>query len=588
MEENEFETLKRKKIRKLLLLKINDELKEITKYKSNIRINSKTIKELNEVYNKNDILLFEKSTVYYNYIKTEETIISNNVSSINIVKEISRPVSKSVNKINSKIEDKNINKNKEKSVNKSKALNNTDKLDFNSIDEDSGSQIMSFFPKKIELGRKKFLDYNKPKHRHNESIQNNSKKYININKETVNEHKLNKSTKFSNTDIHLYKLIEKIKSIKNNESSEGIIKQNIKKLRHYCYQLRKKKKIKKVSINKNNNATTNNSSRKKIKYKDKKIFRNPEKKRSSMLNKDVVEKSLFLIKQKLEGNNNPNRLNLNIRNETSPSLSPRFNIKVRKKSTAKVIKLNPNYKYKINIIPPVKTQQKNHSTLKNKEKVKKLKSVNELVENKFINKLKKKKKKSLNYEEKTNITTDENIPSINQIPKNAMRSTVNEIRMKFDDDSGGNKLKYNKVKFNHKKSLNKNNLNLNITTNNDNDSKFHYFNGLVNKKDKIELHDNLGQNKSLKKTKRNEQKKKEIALKNEENDDEEIIKLKKLSIVIDSRKKSKKKIFDSPDRRVYRYSNFSNYNRNAANNSNKNNNDKINRTFAKRNKIAKE
>ena len=257
---------------------------------------------------------------------------------------------------------------------------------------------MSFFPKKIELGRKKFLDNNsKPKHKHNESIPNNSKKYINLNKEatneTVNEPKLIKSTKFSNNDINLYKLIEKITSIKNNESSEGIIKQNIKKLRNYCYQLRKKKKIKKVSLYKNNNANTNNSSRKRIKSKDKKIFRNPEKKRSSMLNKDVVEKSLFLIKQKLEGNNNPNKLNLNLKNDASPSPSPHFIINVRKKSTAKVIKLNHDCKYKINIIPPAKTQQKNYSTLKNKEKVKKLKSVNELIENKFINKLIKKNKK---------------------------------------------------------------------------------------------------------------------------------------------------------------------------------------------------
>ena len=170
-----------------------------------------------------------------------------------------------------------------------------------------------------------------------------------------------------------------------------------------------------------------------------------------------------------------------------------------------------------------------------------------------------------------------------------MRSSVNEVRLKFDDDSGRNKLKYNKVKFNHKKSLNKNNLNLNITTNNDNDNKFHYFNGLINKKDKIELHDNLVQNKSSKKARKSELKKREIDLKNEENDnEEEIIKLKKLSIVIDSRKKSKKKIFDSPDRRVYRYSNFSNYNAQNGANNNKNNNDKINRTFAKRNKIAKE
>ena len=92
------------------------------------------------------------------------------------------------------------------------------------------------------------------------------------------------------------------------------------------------------------------------------------------------------------------------------------------------------------------------------------------------------------------------------------------------------------------------------------------------------------QNKSSKKSRKYDQKKKE-----NDDDDEEIIKLKKLSIVIDSRKKSKKKIFDSPDRRVYRYSNFSNYRApNIVNTSNKNTNDKMNKSFAKRNKITKE
>ena len=43
--------LKVKKIRKILLLRINDELKDIFKYKSNIKINSKTISEINKVRN---------------------------------------------------------------------------------------------------------------------------------------------------------------------------------------------------------------------------------------------------------------------------------------------------------------------------------------------------------------------------------------------------------------------------------------------------------------------------------------------------------------------------------------------------------
>ena len=564
MEENKHEILKRKRIRKLLLLKINDELKVITKTKSNIRINSKTIQELNKLYNKNDILLYEKSTIYTNYIKTEETVISN-ISSINISKTLNELVVQP----NTNSKGRNKIKNKNKSIEENKM-----QFEFNSLEEDSSSPIKSFFPKKIELGRKKFLE-TKPKPRHHESVLKISKKNVNLSKE-VNENKLNKSTKLGNGDLHLYELIEKITSIKQNENKEGVIRENIKKLRNYCYQLRKKRKKIKVNTNKNN------SSRKKSKFREKKIERSLEKKRSTILNKDVVEKSLFLIKQKIEDR----KFNkINKRNDTtSPSPSPRFNFNIRKKSTAKVIKLNlNNNKHKINIIPPNKNL-KNSSTLKNKEKLKKLQSVSEFADNKYINKFgsKRKKKKSLNNENK--MIVEENTPALHLISKNLMRSTINEIRMKIDnannDEGDKNKLKYNKLKFHHKKILNKNvNLNLNMTTNNieNENNKFKYFNSINIKKDKVELHDNL--NRSSKKFKNYEQKK-ENSKKNEENN-EEIIKLKKLSIVLDSRKKSKKKLIESPDRRVYRYSNFTNYNTTVTN-------DRTNKSFAKKNKRSKE
>ena len=103
---------------------------------------------------------------------------------------------------------------------------------------------MSFLPKKIDLGRKKFLQ-NKPKHRNNKSIQFVHKDKISSDKKLVNENILNKSTKIENESLHLHKLIEKITLIKNNEHTEGIILENLKKLRQYCYQLRKKRKKKK-------------------------------------------------------------------------------------------------------------------------------------------------------------------------------------------------------------------------------------------------------------------------------------------------------------------------------------------------------
>jgi len=64
------EIYKRKKIRKTLLLRINDEIKEISNSKPTLLINSQTIQEIEKIYNKNNILLLEKGIIYSNYIKT--------------------------------------------------------------------------------------------------------------------------------------------------------------------------------------------------------------------------------------------------------------------------------------------------------------------------------------------------------------------------------------------------------------------------------------------------------------------------------------------------------------------------------------
>ena len=219
MEENKFEILKRKRIRKMLLLKINDELKEISKHKSNIRINSKTIQELNQLYNRSDILLFEKSMIYSNYIKTEETIIAKNISPINITKTLDIPRTKRKIKYDEEI--KNY------------------KYEVNSLDEDSTSPVINYVPKKIELGRKK-LNKNKSKSRNNGSVPHIHKTKV-VSDKQLEAKSLDKSIKLG-CDFRLHKLIEKITLIKHNENTEGKIRENIKKLRNYCYQLRKKKK----------------------------------------------------------------------------------------------------------------------------------------------------------------------------------------------------------------------------------------------------------------------------------------------------------------------------------------------------------
>ena len=64
--------LKAKKIRRILLLKTDKDLKSNTNINSNIMINSKTTQEMNKIYNSYTILLSESAKIYSNYV----TIIS--------------------------------------------------------------------------------------------------------------------------------------------------------------------------------------------------------------------------------------------------------------------------------------------------------------------------------------------------------------------------------------------------------------------------------------------------------------------------------------------------------------------------------
>ena len=77
MNENNFmedEISKAKNIRRILLLKTDQELKSNSKRYSDIMINSKTIKELNQAYNSYKILLSESSSIYSNYVQLSEQL----------------------------------------------------------------------------------------------------------------------------------------------------------------------------------------------------------------------------------------------------------------------------------------------------------------------------------------------------------------------------------------------------------------------------------------------------------------------------------------------------------------------------------
>ena len=130
MEENKKEEkLKWKQVRKTLLLKVNDEIEQISDSKPALLINSKSIEEFEKIYNRSNILLSEKGTIYSNYVKTVMRIYPN----------------------------KNIPpKYREKSV-QNKVEKNNYKLEVNgpSYEEEVVSPIVNFIPKKNKFGYKK-------------------------------------------------------------------------------------------------------------------------------------------------------------------------------------------------------------------------------------------------------------------------------------------------------------------------------------------------------------------------------------------------------------------------------------------------
>ena len=219
MNENDFmedEISKAKNIRRILLLKTDQELKSNSKRYSDIMINSKTIKELNQAYNSYKILLSESSSTYSNYVQLSEQLFP----------EFSEKDSE---------ENDKPQKNRVEEIIKS--LNSS---------FESHSPPIDFIPNKIDLGKKKFSFIKKG------SIKNpNSPKFFDEIKESnnkvVQDEKI-KSTKLENKNIH--KVIDKIVCLKlpNDVEDDDVITKNVIKLRKYCYRLIKKRKKNKRSL----------------------------------------------------------------------------------------------------------------------------------------------------------------------------------------------------------------------------------------------------------------------------------------------------------------------------------------------------
>ena len=119
------EASKAKKIRRILLLKIDRELKSESNNHLDIMINSKKTEEMNKAYNSYKILLSETTRVYSNYVEIVEKCYPNNKKEIKRKKETPR-----------------IN-NEEQVI---KSLNSS----FESV-----GPFLDFIPSKIDLGKKK-------------------------------------------------------------------------------------------------------------------------------------------------------------------------------------------------------------------------------------------------------------------------------------------------------------------------------------------------------------------------------------------------------------------------------------------------
>ena len=486
-DEKDEEILKRKRIRKNLLLKVNEEIKEISDSKPTLLINSKTMDELGKVYNRSNILLIEKGIVYSNYIKTEIRIYPN--------KKIT-PIYR------------------EKSV-KNKVEKSNYKLEINgpSYEEEAASPIINFIPKKINLGTTKIIKLDKRYTKNNGSIQKYIENNLNAEKEAIaKEDQLNKSLRIEKSNMN--KLIEKILAIKNTENMESIIKSNIKKLRKYCYKFRIKKKKRK--------------------------------------NKSQEPKS-----------------NLNV--ISSNKLSAKKYDKERKSSPFKII---PH---------PSNKKQKKFSNLNILRKLKKLKTLNEedgksakIVQSK--NKSSKPIKTSENintnksnnnsnnshYVIKVNNSEEEPAPDLHNIKRELMRSVINERpskyyfhQSKFSDKNEKHKQKINKKKNNLKKMIMRK-----VSAFNPKEIEKIKFSMKKIKRDKLELDENAYKNNSNNSTNNSPYKSENKNTNNNNNNNISIIinnsfnqSLSKIKKINDSKKRSKKKIIESPNRKNDNYSN---------------------------------
>ena len=123
--------LKVKKIRRILLLQIDKELKSGSNKKLNIMINSKKIQDFNKEYNSYKILLSETTRTYSNFVEMVDESFPKNEKQIKTKKNFPK---------------------REKHDQLDKSVNSS---------FESQIQVLEYIPNKIDLGEKKFIHKNK-------------------------------------------------------------------------------------------------------------------------------------------------------------------------------------------------------------------------------------------------------------------------------------------------------------------------------------------------------------------------------------------------------------------------------------------
>ena len=206
---------KAKKIRRILLLKTDKDLKSNTNKKSNIMINSKTTQEMNKIYNSYTILLSESAKIYSNYVTIISKIAPNKET---LPSEKRRHLPRTNEELNLKV------------------------ISSNSFE--SNYSIIHYIPRKKDLGKTKFKYKKKGSINYNEYYESNMSK-----ENKTKENEVIKSTKLNKKNI--IKLIDKKARLQLHiDLEDEYITKNVIKLRKYCDKLiKKRKKIKKSPKN---------------------------------------------------------------------------------------------------------------------------------------------------------------------------------------------------------------------------------------------------------------------------------------------------------------------------------------------------